>query len=62
MLSNSNGSFWVCATDIFFFRPSPSLQGKTKLFGFFVGKVMAASEGRANPMLTNDLLKLNLAP
>lgn len=37
-------------------------QGKKKLFGFFVGKVMAATQGRADPELTNDLLALNLNP
>ena len=31
--------------------------GKTKLFGFFVGKVMAASGGKANPPLTQKLLR-----
>lgn len=36
--------------------------GKKKLFGFFVGKVMAATQGRADPQLANDLLQLNLNP
>jgi aspartyl-tRNA(Asn)/glutamyl-tRNA(Gln) amidotransferase subunit B len=31
--------------------------GKVKLFGFFVGKVMAATEGKANPTLVNQLLE-----
>jgi len=31
--------------------------GKTGLFGFFVGQVMKASGGRANPQVVNDLLK-----
>jgi aspartyl-tRNA(Asn)/glutamyl-tRNA(Gln) amidotransferase subunit B len=31
--------------------------GKDKLFGFFVGQVMKASGGKANPALVNDLLK-----
>jgi aspartyl-tRNA(Asn)/glutamyl-tRNA(Gln) amidotransferase subunit B len=30
--------------------------GKDKLFGFFVGQVMKASKGKANPALVNDLL------
>ena len=30
--------------------------GKTKLFGFFVGQVMKASKGRANPKLVNELV------
>jgi len=35
--------------------------GKDKLFGFFVGQVMRASKGKANPALVNELLlkKLN---
>lgn len=31
--------------------------GKEKLFGFFVGQVMKATGGKANPALLNDLLK-----
>lgn len=31
--------------------------GKDKLFGFFVGQVMKASGGKANPALVNELLK-----
>lgn len=34
--------------------------GKTKLFGFFVGQIMKASEGRANPSIVNELLKNKL--
>lgn len=36
--------------------------GKDKLFGFFVGQVMKASQGKANPGVVNDLLKKKLAP
>jgi aspartyl-tRNA(Asn)/glutamyl-tRNA(Gln) amidotransferase subunit B len=36
--------------------------GKDKLFGFFVGQVMKATGGKANPALLNDLLKKKLAP
>ena len=32
-------------------------EGKDKLFGFFVGQVMKATQGKANPRLINDLLK-----
>ena len=32
-------------------------EGKDKLFGFFVGQVMKAMQGKANPQLVNDLLK-----
>ena len=36
--------------------------GKEKLFGFFVGQVMKATQGKANPQLVNSLLKKMLAP
>ena len=36
--------------------------GKDKLFGFFVGQAMKATDGKANPALLNDLLKQKLAP
>jgi aspartyl-tRNA(Asn)/glutamyl-tRNA(Gln) amidotransferase subunit B len=35
--------------------------GKDKLFGFFVGQVMKASKGKANPEMVNELLKKKLA-
>ena len=35
--------------------------GKDKLFGFFVGQVMKATQGKANPGLVNELLKKKLA-
>ena len=31
--------------------------GKDKLFGFFVGQVMKASKGQANPVMVNQLLR-----
>jgi aspartyl-tRNA(Asn)/glutamyl-tRNA(Gln) amidotransferase subunit B len=34
--------------------------GKDKLFGFFVGQVMKATEGKANPAQLNELLKAKL--
>ncbi|MRJ06301.1 MAG: Asp-tRNA(Asn)/Glu-tRNA(Gln) amidotransferase GatCAB subunit B [Epsilonproteobacteria bacterium] len=34
--------------------------GKTKLFGYFVGQVMKASRGKANPQLVNQILKTKL--
>ncbi len=34
--------------------------GQDKLFGFFVGQVMKASQGKANPAQVNDLLKKKL--
>jgi aspartyl-tRNA(Asn)/glutamyl-tRNA(Gln) amidotransferase subunit B len=35
--------------------------GKDKLFGFFVGQVMKATQGKANPGALNELLKKKLA-
>lgn len=34
--------------------------GKDRLFGFFVGQVMKASKGQANPKVVNELLKAKL--
>ena len=34
--------------------------GKEKVFGFFVGQVMKASQGKANPVQVNELLKKKL--
>ncbi len=34
--------------------------GKDKLFGFFVGQVMKAARGKANPQQVNDILKRKL--
>jgi aspartyl-tRNA(Asn)/glutamyl-tRNA(Gln) amidotransferase subunit B len=36
--------------------------GKDKLFGFFVGQVMKATGGKANPGQLNELLKAKLGP
>jgi aspartyl-tRNA(Asn)/glutamyl-tRNA(Gln) amidotransferase subunit B len=36
--------------------------GKDKLFGFFVGQVMKATGGKANPAQLNELLKKKLCP
>ncbi len=36
--------------------------GKEALFGFFVGQVMKATQGKANPAQVNELLKKKLAP
>ncbi len=35
--------------------------GKEKLFGFFVGQVMKATQGKANPAMLNELLRKKLA-
>ena len=34
--------------------------GNEKLFGFFVGQVMKASQGKANPKIVNEILKSKL--
>jgi len=34
--------------------------GKEKLFGYFVGEVMKATKGKANPLLVNEILKKKL--
>jgi aspartyl-tRNA(Asn)/glutamyl-tRNA(Gln) amidotransferase subunit B len=36
-------------------------EGKETLFGFFVGQVMKASKGKANPKIVNERLKAKLA-
>jgi len=35
--------------------------GNEKLFGFFVGQVMKASQGKANPKIVNEVLKTKLS-
>ena len=35
--------------------------GNEKLFGFFVGQVMKASQGKANPKIVNEILKQKLS-
>ena len=35
--------------------------GRDKLYGFFVGAVMKATGGKANPKMINDLLRAKLA-
>jgi aspartyl-tRNA(Asn)/glutamyl-tRNA(Gln) amidotransferase subunit B len=34
--------------------------GKTKLFGFFVGQVLKETQGQANPKVINDILRKKL--
>ena len=36
---------------------SAYLNGKDKLFGFFVGQVMKETQGKANPKSVNDILR-----
>jgi aspartyl-tRNA(Asn)/glutamyl-tRNA(Gln) amidotransferase subunit B len=35
--------------------------GKETLFGFFVGQVLKASKGKANPKIVNERLRAKLA-
>ncbi len=35
--------------------------GRDKLYGFFVGQIMRATQGKANPALVNELLKRKLS-
>ena len=32
-------------------------RGQTRVFGFFMGQVMKATQGKANPQLVNKILK-----
>ena len=46
-------------------RPTPTrspstARGKDKLFGFFVGQVMKATQGKANPQKVNEILRSRL--
>ncbi|MBV8122047.1 MAG: Asp-tRNA(Asn)/Glu-tRNA(Gln) amidotransferase GatCAB subunit B, partial [Alphaproteobacteria bacterium] len=36
--------------------------GREKLYGFFVGQIMRATQGKANPAIVNEILKKKLAP
>jgi aspartyl-tRNA(Asn)/glutamyl-tRNA(Gln) amidotransferase subunit B len=50
-------------TDVLASNPNQLAQyraGKETLFGFFVGQVMKASKGKANPKVVNELLKEKL--
>jgi aspartyl-tRNA(Asn)/glutamyl-tRNA(Gln) amidotransferase subunit B len=35
--------------------------GKDKLYGFFVGQVMKATQGKVNPAALNEILRRKLA-
>ena len=37
------------------------LLGKEKLLGFFVGQSMKKSQGKANPKILNEILKIKLS-
>jgi len=40
--------------------PRDRRAGKEALFGYFVGQVMKATQGKANPAQVNELLKKKL--
>jgi aspartyl-tRNA(Asn)/glutamyl-tRNA(Gln) amidotransferase subunit B len=46
-------------------NPGPAEEfrsGKDKVFGFFVGQMMTATKGKANPAVVNEILKKKLQP
>lgn len=57
------GAIEQAVDDIIAAHPEQTTQyraGKEQLFGFFVGQVMKATKGKANPQQLNDLLKKKL--
>ena len=62
--SQSQRSLEKLVTQVIEENPKPVeqyRQGKTGNFGFFVGQVMKATGGRANPQTVNEILKKRLA-
>ncbi len=61
---SDSGAIEQIIADVIKANPSQAADykaGKEKLFGFFVGQVMKASKGKANPDLVNQLLKKKLS-
>jgi aspartyl-tRNA(Asn)/glutamyl-tRNA(Gln) amidotransferase subunit B len=61
---SDDGAIFSIIDDILAANPDKVAEfkgGKEKLFGFFVGQVMKASKGSANPGKVNQLLKERLA-
>jgi aspartyl-tRNA(Asn)/glutamyl-tRNA(Gln) amidotransferase subunit B len=61
---SDTGALDAAIADVFAANPDKLADyrgGKDKLFGFFVGQVMKATGGMANPALVNDRLKAALA-
>lgn len=57
---SDTGALEAIITEIMAANPGQVEQyrgGKDKLFGFFVGQVMKATKGQANPAVVNELLK-----
>lgn len=57
LLKLMHGAFEIGNGSLPNFRNYFSEQGKTRLFGFFVGKTLGASGGRADPVIINSVLK-----
>ena len=54
------GHVWAYANGVAMANPDKAAaykSGKTGLLGFFVGQVMKATQGKANPQLVNELLQ-----
>ena len=61
---SDNNEIEKIITDIIIHNPEQVAQyreGKTKVFSFFVGQVMKATKGKANPQIVNTILKSKLA-
>jgi aspartyl-tRNA(Asn)/glutamyl-tRNA(Gln) amidotransferase subunit B len=61
---SDSGAIEIIIADVIKANPAQHADykgGKDKLFGFFVGQVMKASKGKANPEMVNELLKKKLA-
>lgn len=61
---SDSGAIEAIVDEVIAANPGPVAEyqaGKEKLMGFFVGQVMKASKGKANPGMANQLLKKKLA-
>lgn len=61
---SDSGALQAIADDIIANNPQQVEQyrdGKDKLFGFFVGQMMKATQGKANPAQVNEILKAKLS-
>ena len=61
---SDTGEIETIIDEVFAANPQQLAQyraGKEALFGFFVGQVMKASKGKANPKLVNEVLKSKLS-
>ncbi|MEA3545432.1 MAG: Asp-tRNA(Asn)/Glu-tRNA(Gln) amidotransferase subunit GatB [Thermodesulfobacteriota bacterium] len=61
---SDSGAIEAIVDEVIAANPDPVAEyrgGKEKLMGFFVGQVMKASQGKANPGMANQLLKKKLS-